>query len=618
MAQIQPPPTSLDPSSEAAALAGPLGALAPKARARWLAAAKSVVADKETQLDPTAVHLVVQGTVGIYGSLEMPRRALDQRGPGALLGALAGDADTHLVCESSCQLLRWEGPAARDLATGDQALERALESSRAERRTVRDLAELPLFAGLPPPARRMLLRFLRIGHSSPNTAFIRQGEYTGEFYVVLSGIVTAYRVDADGQRGQLVQLGPGEWFGETSALSQQPSPAKLQADTACVYGVLEPGLFKELYAARSSFRTSIDEVYRRRSLAIHLAIVPALRGLPREARAALQRVARFETFKKDQVAARQGETPTAVHLVRSGAFTTHADRGDGPKLTGYLMSNSSFGESALFPEPTPWPHTLVAMMDSDVLVLPAEEVRRELAGIPGALALLEQGLADLAAEEHEADQEELGSMVQGQSAKGGEALVIDLEKCVRCNACVESCVAVHADRVPRLSKRGRRVSAAANTMHKEISLVTSCYSCGTPGCMLACNYGAIRRNSRGLVRFLWDNCVGCASCVQGCPYDVIRLTPPPDQMPPPGPTWMAELPVVGGWLAGLFGPKPSASKTTERGFHKDVEVMGKAVKCDRCEGLPFEACVYNCPTGAIERRSPAEIFGRTTGPEGGR
>ena len=35
----------------------------------------------------------------------------------------------------------------------------------------------------------------------------------------------------------------------------------------------------------------------------------------------------------------------------------------------------------------------------------------------------------------------------------------------------------------------------------------------------------------------------------------------------------------------------------------------KAIKCDLCAGLPFEACVYNCPCGAISRVDPADIVG---------
>ena len=42
-------------------------------------------------------------------------------------------------------------------------------------------------------------------------------------------------------------------------------------------------------------------------------------------------------------------------------------------------------------------------------------------------------------------------------------------------------------------------------------------------------------------------------------------------------------------------------------------VNGKTIKCDLCAGLPFEACVYNCPTTAILRKEPQSLFERRRG-----
>src|SRR5690606_38952521 len=114
-----------------------------------------------------------------------------------------------------------------------------------------------------------------------------------------------------------------------------------------------------------------------------------------------------------------------------------------------------------------------------------------------------------------------------QSFKGGLALVIDRDRCIRCNLCVESCRDVHDDGIPRLSKVGTRIADGD-------VIVTACYSCDVPGCMLACAYGAIRRDRQGLVRFVHDNCVGCAKCItDGCPYGVIRMVEPTRAEPPP-------------------------------------------------------------------------------------
>ena len=125
---------------------------------------------------------------------------------------------------------------------------------------------------------------------------------------------------------------------------------------------------------------------------------------------------------------------------------------------------------------------------------------------------------------------------------------------------------------------------------------------------------------QGRVRFEYDNCVGCAGCIDGCPYGVIRLVEA-KPLPPPKPTFLQSLPLLG----KLFGEpeQPPAPATAAEG--EDVKprsvgaggkvspVNGKTIKCDLCAGLPFEACVYNCPTEAIKRKEPQSLFDRRRG-----
>ncbi|HUR28741.1 MAG TPA: hypothetical protein VM509_11185, partial [Planctomycetota bacterium] len=60
--------------------------------------------------------------------------------------------------------------------------------------------------------------------------------------------------------------------------------------------------------------------------------------------------------------------------------------------------------------------------------------------------------------------------------------------------------------------------------------------------------------------------------------------------------------------AAEAGPaaKPADPVLSARG----EKVQGKSIKCDLCAGLPFEGCVYNCPTSAISRVNPADLFDR--------
>lgn len=497
--------------------------------------------------------------------------------------------------------------------------ERPREKTAERTNVAEGLLDLPLFAKLSKKHQASLLEFAQIRKFPPGTDFIRQGEYTRDFFVVLSGIVTAYRTEKNGKTEVFEQLGPGKWFGELSAISNQPALARLKADTGCVLAVLDGGLFKELHQFSKDFKAQVDDLYRKRSLAQHLRVVPLLATLQKTQLRTLRACARFEHHEKNTIIATEGRPAEEIILVRAGGLSrTRTDATGEERLFGYLMANSSFGEHAFLGSGESWTGTYKTLMPTDTLVLPIASIQEAFAAEPAVLASLRKtaslilaedsgvttGLYDAEAGRASVD-EQLEVMVHSESIKGGEALAIDLAKCIRCNACVESCVAVHDDGVPRLSKKGNRISADGNAMGKELSLTTSCYHCETPGCMMACNYGAIRRDSEGLIRFVWDNCVGCAECTKGCPYDVIRLTAPPDPNAKESTSWWQELPLLKSLLTKPERPQLSAA---DRGYYKEQEVKGKAVKCDRCEGLPFEACVYNCPCGAIERVPPSLLF----------
>lgn len=485
-----------------------------------------------------------------------------------------------------------------------------------------ELLSLALFADLGPLGQKVLAREGRFESHPAGAVFVEQGAYSEDFYVVLSGAVSAYRTEADGSTRLFATMAPGDWFGEVSALSSQPSLASLKADLPVLLAVLDAATFKELYGNKlnKALRERIDTRYRRRELPLHLRVLPLLSGL---GEAALERVAtcvRFESREKGESLLRQGEPVDALWFVRSGAVSCTQRSADGrARILGYHLANASFGEVAFEERDARWTGDYEAMARTEILVLPVAAMRASLAADPEALAQVQRNAARLAAEDAglaraeegggaPASEDELEIMVRRQSAKGGEALVIDLERCVRCNACVESCVAVHDDRVPRLSKRGNRLSSSE-------ALVTSCYNCDIPECMLACNYGAIRRDVQGLVRFVWDNCVGCGACVAGCPYGVIRMTAPADEPPlVPRESLFASIPFLGRLFASRT-QGPTASPAQPRLNPRGKEVRGKAVKCDLCAGLPFEACVYNCPTDAIHRVEPAALFDHASRPE---
>jgi Fe-S-cluster-containing hydrogenase component 2 len=147
-------------------------------------------------------------------------------------------------------------------------------------------------------------------------------------------------------------------------------------------------------------------------------------------------------------------------------------------------------------------------------------------------------------------------------------LVLDLEKCTRCDDCVRACASAH-DGVTRLIREGVR--------YDKYLIATSCRQCRDPLCMVGCPVGSIRRQD-SLDIAIKDWCIGCGLCAKQCPYDNINLH---------------EFTVL--------------KKDAHTGRLEEV-VAKKATVCDFCGQHAEPACVYACPHDAAHRVEPQKFF----------
>jgi Fe-S-cluster-containing hydrogenase component 2/CRP-like cAMP-binding protein len=104
--------------------------------------------------------------------------------------------------------------------------------------------------------------------------------------------------------------------------------------------------------------------------------------------------------------------------------------------------------------------------------------------------------------------EELG-LIQGQ-----RLMLIDLDRCTRCDECVKACVRTHDDRRSRLFLDGPRFD--------KYLVPTTCRSCLDPVCMVGCPVGSIHRGNNGQI-IIEDWCIGCGLCSNNCPYGSIQM-----------------------------------------------------------------------------------------------
>jgi anaerobic selenocysteine-containing dehydrogenase/Fe-S-cluster-containing dehydrogenase component len=97
-------------------------------------------------------------------------------------------------------------------------------------------------------------------------------------------------------------------------------------------------------------------------------------------------------------------------------------------------------------------------------------------------------------------------------------MLIDLERCTACYACVVSCKQYFGTRPGVDYNQGRMVEWGEYPDAHRRYLSTMCNHCEDPPCMTSCEYGATYKAPKGPVLTLPDKCTGCGACVTACPY----------------------------------------------------------------------------------------------------
>ena len=112
---------------------------------------------------------------------------------------------------------------------------------------------------------------------------------------------------------------------------------------------------------------------------------------------------------------------------------------------------------------------------------------------------------------------------QAPGARHHWAMLVDIRRCIGCQACTVSCFMENA--VPEDNFRTIVSTYAVEQLRegkKEIGtfmLPRLCNHCSNPPCVPVCPVGATFKQPDGEVVVNAERCVGCAYCVQACPYD---------------------------------------------------------------------------------------------------
>jgi CRP-like cAMP-binding protein len=401
----------------------------------------------------------------------------------------------------------------------------------------------------------------------------------------------------------LAQLGPGELFGEMTCRTYQPRSATVQAREACVMVEMLRVILDMLVGNRqvseatkatskvkmptfkgTSFKAELDQKYRERSLNNHLRSVPLFASVDEEFINYLKDKVELVSYNQSQVICKEGEDADAFYLIRSGMVRVSNALPGGEMVRTYLSRGDYFGEIGLLSS-IKRTATCSALDAVDVVKIPAPEFNLMLEKFPG----VRQQLEPVAAARLAADQQKtipgglhLDDFLNQGLFEAQNLLLIDLDNCTRCDACVRACATAH-DGVSRLLRDGLR--------YEHFLVATACRSCRDPLCMTQCPVGSIRRKEN-LEIIIEDWCIGCGKCAELCPYGNINMHP---------------LEVIKEIKTEVKSDKEGVPPKIK--IEKKKTTAYKANTCDLCTQLSTPSCVYACPHDAAKRVDPQKFFG---------
>ena len=401
----------------------------------------------------------------------------------------------------------------------------------------------------------------------------------------------------------LAQLGPGDLFGEMTCRTYQPRSATVQARETCVMVEMLRVILDMLVGNRqvseaskatskvkmptfkgTSFKTELENKYRERSLNNHLRSVPLFATVNEEFLEHLKENVELASYNQGQVICREGDDADAFYLIRSGMVRVAQTMPGGEMVRTYLSRGDYFGEIGLL-RAIKRTATCSALDAVDVVKIPAGEFNLMLEKFPDVRAQLEP----VASARLAADQQKnipaglhLDDFLNQGLFESQNLLLIDLDNCTRCDACVRACATAH-EGVSRLLRDGLR--------YEHFLVATACRSCRDPLCMTQCPVGSIRRKEN-LEIIIEDWCIGCGKCAELCPYGNINMHP---------------LEVIKEVKTEVKSKTEGAPPTVK--IERKKTTAYKANTCDLCTQLSTPSCVYACPHDAAKRVDPQRFFG---------
>lgn len=394
-------------------------------------------------------------------------------------------------------------------------------------------------------------------------------------------------------------------IGEMTCLNRYPRSATVVATKPSEVLEIKRNVLYMLQRNAAS-REILDKTYRRNSLANRLASLPILEPLDDDVRnkaaEALRDRVELISVEPGQTIFEQGDAADHYYIIRLGFVKVSQTFQGTERVLNYLAPGSAFGEIGLLDDfrrmfaaefeldtpPGTRTATCSALDHVELIRIQGKHFRQLVQRFPEIRKSMAARMRDLLKRDEDVRQQMQQVETQDFLEQGlylaQSLLVLDLERCTRCDECTKACADTH-DGVTRLVRDGLRFD--------KFLVASSCRSCMDPYCLVGCPVDAIHRNGDSLEIDIEDYCIGCGLCADNCPYGNINMHGFP----------MQEVDDKGR-LQTVYQIRSSGKK-------KPV-VQQRATTCDLCRSIDGKpSCVYACPHDAAFRMSGPELLERT-------
>lgn len=190
------------------------------------------------------------------------------------------------------------------------------------------------------------------------------------------------------------------------------------------------------------------------------------------------------------------------------------------------------------------------------------------------------------------------------SAKNAWGMVIDLDSCIGCNACVAACTAennvpvvgpdqVRAGREMHWLRIARYYTGDIAEPHSLFQPVP-CMHCEDAPCEMGCPVHATTHSPEGVNQMVYNRCIGTRTCSSYCPYKVRRFNFYDYRAPAESPEHAAHNPDVTVRSRGVMEKCTYCTQRIEAA-HVAADKENRSIR----DGEVVTACQQACPTKAI-------------------